>query len=275
MENINYYTKLNQIMEVPERKNNLFKAVLSSNATEISIEQRSQKWFQWRKEGVTATEAVVITKGEHFRKTVSTLFDEKTGKVEIRNISNQYIQRGIAFEESVLQFFSTHRNVRVKNSGCYQNKILPLLRCSLDGECIINGENFDLEVKCLSEKVFNELQQHGINSDTYRKYWIQIQYQLLVTGYKNAMLCCALVDIKEKGYVLYYTNQCPFNGKYVPILEEMAKKNKIKFKTIHIDNKKDAQNAPTPITTYALFYDGKYLTNEQMNEARFLKLINK
>ena len=110
-------------MEVPERKNNLFKAVLSSNATEISIEQRSQKWFQWRKEGVTATEAVVITKGEHFGKTVSTLFDEKTGKVEIRNISNQYIQRGIAFEESVLQFFSTHRNVRVKNSGCYQNKI--------------------------------------------------------------------------------------------------------------------------------------------------------
>ena len=197
MENINYYTKLNQIMEVPERKNNLFKAVLSSNATEISIEQRSQKWFQWRKEGVTATEAVVITKGEHFGKTVSTLFDEKTGKVEIRNISNQYIQRGIAFEESVLQFFSTHRNVRVKNSGCYQNKILPLLRCSLDGECIINGENFDLEVKCLSEKVFNELQQHGINSDTYRKYWIQIQYQLLVTGYKNAMLCCALVDDKR------------------------------------------------------------------------------
>ena len=126
--------------------------------------------------------AVVITKGEHFGKTVSTLFDEKTGKVEIRNISNQYIQRGIAFEESVLQFFSTHRNVRVKNSGCYQNKILPLLRCSLDGECIINGENFDLEVKCLSEKVFNELQQHGINSDTYRKYWIQPKLALFSTS---------------------------------------------------------------------------------------------
>ena len=87
--------------------------------------------------------------------------------------------------------------------------------------------------------------------------------------------CAKHPSIKEKGYVLYYTNQCPFNGKYVPILEDLAKKNKIKFKTIHIDNKKDAQNAPTPITTYALFYDGKYLTNEQMNEARFLKLINK
>ena len=87
--------------------------------------------------------------------------------------------------------------------------------------------------------------------------------------------CAKHPHIKEKGYVLYYTNQCPFNGKYIPILEELAKKEKIDFKTIHIQNKKDAQNAPSVITTYALFYNGEYLTNEQMNEARFLKLIGK
>lgn len=105
---------------------------------------------------------------------------------------------------------------------------------------------------------------------------IELWYLPLKKANKPAFKQCAKhPEIKEKGYVLYYTNQCPFNGKYVPILIEMAKKNNIKFKTIHIDNKKDAQNAPTPITTYALFFDGKYLTNEQMNEARFLKLINK
>lgn len=37
--------------------------------------------------------------------------------------------------------------------------------------------------------------------------------------------------------------------------------------------KQEAQNVPTPITTYALFLDGEYLTNEQMNDKRFLKLI--
>ena len=36
-----------------------------------------------------------------------------------------------------------------------------------------------------------------------------------------------------------------------------------------------SQNAPTPITTYALFYNGEYLTNEQMNDKRFLKLLEK
>lgn len=85
--------------------------------------------------------------------------------------------------------------------------------------------------------------------------------------------CAKHPHVNEKGYVLYYTNQCPFNGKYVPIIEQCAKENDIAFKTIHIENKEEAQKAPTPITTYALFYDGKYLTNEQMNEARFLKLI--
>ncbi len=77
----------------------------------------------------------------------------------------------------------------------------------------------------------------------------------------------------ENGYVLYYTHQCPFNAKYVPIIENIAKEKGVKFRAIHIASKEEAQNAPTPITTYALFLDGKYLTNEQMNDKRFLKLL--
>lgn len=85
---------------------------------------------------------------------------------------------------------------------------------------------------------------------------------------------CALhPHIDEQGYVLYYTNQCPFNAKYVPIIEKIAKERAIPFKAVHLQSKEDARNAPTPITTYALFFDGNYLTNEQMNENRFLNLV--
>ena len=80
--------------------------------------------------------------------------------------------------------------------------------------------------------------------------------------------------IEEKGYVLYYTSQCPFNAKYVPLLIETAKENGIPFHAIHIKSREEAQNAPTPITNYALFHDGRYVTNEQMNEKKFLKLVN-
>ncbi len=81
--------------------------------------------------------------------------------------------------------------------------------------------------------------------------------------------------VDESGYVLYYTNQCPFNAKYVPIVERTAKEQGIPFKAIRLQSRAEAQSAPTPITTYALFYDGAYLTNEQMNDAKFLKLCGR
>ena len=86
--------------------------------------------------------------------------------------------------------------------------------------------------------------------------------------------CARHPHVEEDGFVLYYTSQCPFNAKYVPILEQTAKEHGISFRAVHIESREEAQNAPTPITTYALFYAGEYVTNEQMNEIRFLKLAS-
>ena len=87
--------------------------------------------------------------------------------------------------------------------------------------------------------------------------------------------CAKHPHVDEPGFVLYYTHQCPFNAKYVPIVEATAKEHGIPFRAIRLDSKEAAQNAPTPVTTYALFRDGAYLTNEQMNDKRFLKLLGK
>ena len=85
--------------------------------------------------------------------------------------------------------------------------------------------------------------------------------------------CAKHPHVDEDGFVLYYTYQCPFNAKYVPIVEQTAKENGIKFKAIRLQSREEAQNAPTPVTTYALFYNGKYITNEQMNDTKFKKII--
>lgn len=79
--------------------------------------------------------------------------------------------------------------------------------------------------------------------------------------------------IEEKGFVLFYTNQCPFTAKYVPIIEKIAEENKVEFKSVHIDCREKAQSAPCPVTTYALFIDGKYYSNEILSDKKFLKLI--
>ena len=87
--------------------------------------------------------------------------------------------------------------------------------------------------------------------------------------------CAKHPHVNEAGYVLYYTSQCPFNAKYVPVVVQTAKEHGIPFLAIHIKSKEEAQNAPSPVTAYALFHDGEYITNEQMNDKKFLKLVSK
>ena len=86
--------------------------------------------------------------------------------------------------------------------------------------------------------------------------------------------CAKHPHIDEAGFVLYYTSQCPFNAKYVPVVEATAKAQVVPFRAVQLTSKEQAQSAPTPVTNYALFFDGAYLTNEQMNDKRFLKLLS-
>ena len=76
-----------------------------------------------------------------------------------------------------------------------------------------------------------------------------------------------------KGFVLYYTNQCPFTAKYVPLLENMAKARNAVFQSVHIQTREEAQNAPTPFTTFSLFYDGQLITHEILSEKKFEKIL--
>lgn len=79
-------------------------------------------------------------------------------------------------------------------------------------------------------------------------------------------------DLPE-GFVLYYTNQCPFTAKYVPLLEEMAKSRNAVFQSIQLQTREDAQNAPSPFTTFSLFYDGQLVTHEILSEKKFDKIL--
>ncbi len=77
-----------------------------------------------------------------------------------------------------------------------------------------------------------------------------------------------------EGFTLYYTSQCPFTAKYVPILGNIAKERKVKFQAVHITTKEQAQNAPTPFTTFTLFYNGEFVTHEILSEKKFNKILD-
>lgn len=80
-------------------------------------------------------------------------------------------------------------------------------------------------------------------------------------------------DNMQKGFVLYYTSQCPFTAKYVPLLEKMARTRNAVFQAIHIQSRQEAQNAPTPFTTFSLFYDGEFVTHEILSEKKFEQIL--
>lgn len=80
-------------------------------------------------------------------------------------------------------------------------------------------------------------------------------------------------QVDKDGYVLYYTAQCPFTAKYVPLIEEIARQRGLTFTSIKLSNRKEAQLAPAPFTTYSLFYNQKFVTNEILSEKKFEKII--
>ena len=66
--------------------------------------------------------------------------------------------------------------------------------------------------------------------------------------------CAKHPHTDEMGYVLYYTSQCPFNAKYVPVVERIAKEKSIQFKAIHLQSKEEAKMLRHQSQTYALFF---------------------
>lgn len=86
--------------------------------------------------------------------------------------------------------------------------------------------------------------------------------------------CAKHPKIDDEGFVLYYTDQCPFTCYWVPRVEEAAKAHGIKLKTVHITTKEAAQNTPSPVTTYALFQNGKFVTQGILTDKKFLAIAD-
>lgn len=104
-------------------------------------------------------------------------------------------------------------------------------------------------------------------------------FELLYLPFKEHVIipkfrtCAKKGVINEMGVVLYYSNQCPHTDKYVSIIEKSAIESGIDFKHIKINTVEEAQNVPSPFTTYSLFINGKFQTNEILTEKKFLKTM--
>ena len=79
--------------------------------------------------------------------------------------------------------------------------------------------------------------------------------------------------VNDDGYVIYYSPQCPYTAKYVPILAELAARENVRLHTVLFDFACAAQSSPSPYTAFSLFYNGRFITNEIPSENKFMKML--
>lgn len=79
-------------------------------------------------------------------------------------------------------------------------------------------------------------------------------------------------NVDKPGFVLYYSHQCPFTAKYVPLIETVAKAKGMELHAVRYQTTEQAQNAPVPSTSYSLFYNGEFITHEILSEKKFEKI---
>lgn len=150
----------------------------------LELEQRSQAWFDWRRNGITATESAAIL-GLNPYVTPWRLWCEKVGRALPADLSsNPLVRFGIEHEDEVRQLFEL-KHLEVVMPACGEFDEDALFRASFDG---LTSAMEPVEIKCPSESTLADVREKGLESTAGRLYRIQLQHQLMVCGAKHGWL---------------------------------------------------------------------------------------
>ena len=86
----------------------------------------------------------------------------------------------------------------------------------------------------------------------------------------NAKLC----KIENlKGIDIFYTAQCPFTVSYIDIIRPVINSSDIPIRTHQFTTKEEAQQHFCPVTTYTVFINGEYYSNEILSVGKLEKIL--
>ncbi len=82
-------------------------------------------------------------------------------------------------------------------------------------------------------------------------------------------------SIPDKCLTIYYSDQCPYISERISKLQAYCNNNEISAKFIHVDSLAKAKALPCVFNNRAVFYGGKFITVNQIDEKMLLKIIEK
>jgi putative phage-type endonuclease len=161
----------------------------------IELEQGSEEWRQWRKDGIGASEAPVIM-GVSPWDTPFRLWEKRTGKAKAQE-ANSAMKRGTELEPVARALYIELTKNDIK-PVCVEHEAFRWLRASLDGYNAEKG--LIVEIKCPG-KADHDLALGGL---VPAKYAHQLQHQLMATNaqllhyvsYSPQTGSMALVEVK-------------------------------------------------------------------------------
>lgn len=168
----------------------------------INLQQRTPEWHKWRTAGVSASEAIVVLE-QCLLKTIYRLYTEKKGITLPDNLdANPFVQRGIRLEATARKSFENRYDTLLLPL-CAESEKFPFLRASFDG---ISDEGIPVELKVPMEVNFRNAQQDGIESKIYKRYYYQVQHQILVAGSDKGYLSLYLNDKEQLDFLIERDN---------------------------------------------------------------------
>ena len=144
----------------------------------LDIVQRSEKWFAWRKTGITASMIPVILELSPYQ-TPYQLWAELCGFKEPDDLSNNYhVQRGVAQEPEAREAVENEYG-KPYMPVCVMADHNERFLASLDGLYSLKGQDKEvLEIKCPCEKIYLEILEQKSMAPTFQMYAAQTQWQM-------------------------------------------------------------------------------------------------
>ena len=134
------------------------------------------------------------------------------------------------------------------------------------GVCMLGAKN---EKAWLSDQSF--AQKYGFEAaDTAG------EYELLALSFDGTLprfsASAKTLTIENREFTVYYDDQCPYIRQRVEKLKKCAAENGLSARFIHVDTLEKAKTLPCPFNNWAVFFNGKLVTVNQIDEKTMMKI---
>lgn len=178
---------------------------------EDAPEQGTDKWLEWRKQGITATEAATIMFPDKYGSPLK-VYTDKLGLTESdQSDDSGFLKWGHIIEDDLVrEFEKRHEDFSAVTQGrLYQRG---WCKCSLDAQCLDN-QGRPCIIECKSSQ--SSAKWHPYPD----RYYAQVQWQMYVTGIRRAYIVAL---IAENGWD-YREIEIKFDVKFVQRMLEKCR----------------------------------------------------